>query len=427
MFRKWLFLASLLAGVAMVAGVAMAEDGSVFINYDGVHDDYFGGLAVAPNGNIFVGGAHNSPTGQFMAVSLLPTGDLDPSFGGGIVITSVGSKDNGASTALVQPDGKRILAGSAFTKNKYNFALVRYNINGTLDRTFGSNGSVTTSVSGGNDEIAGIALQPADGKILATAFWGSQTVRYTSRGALDTTFGIKGIVVNSFPGGLMGQNRAVALQGSSIIVGSDVFPPRNPFALFRYDERGRLDTTFGNNGITRSPSFSGQSGVNALAVALDGSIFAAGFYGGDDVLPAGPMLVKFTPQGQLDTTFGEPVDPTDPMSEERTGYVLLGHLTGQACFFAMKLQLNGQVVAAGKWNAGGAVVARFNADGTLDTTFNGTGFFTQILPFYVYWDGMVVEPDGRIVIAGQGTNAQGTIVGIWVQRYNTDGTLDVTF
>jgi uncharacterized delta-60 repeat protein len=84
------------------------------------------------------------------------------------------------------------------------------------------------------------------------------------------------------------------------------------------------------------------------------------------------------------------------------------------------------VVAAGSWKPRGAVVARFNPNGTLDTTFNGTGFLTQALLFDVYWGGMVVQPDGRIVIAGYGANG-GTLVGTWVQRYNTDGTLDTTF
>lgn len=218
MFKKWFLLTSVVAGIALLAGIAVAEfsntSGSVFINYDGVNNDYAGGLAVAPNGDIFVGGSILPPSNleTCMAASLLSTGDLNTLFGGGIVATNVNPNyPSFARTCVVQPaDGKLILGGGAtyytgkikgVPQTKTDFALVRYNTNGTLDSTFGSKGIVTTAVTSTcNDQIMSIVLQP-DGKIVAIGYTAggtppyiAQMVRYTSLGALDTKFGKNGIV-----------------------------------------------------------------------------------------------------------------------------------------------------------------------------------------------------------------------------------------
>ena len=122
-------------------------------------------------------------------------GDLDPTFGvGGRVVSSFGAGLDAASAVAIQPDGKIVIAGSAFNGD---FLLARYNPGGTLDPSFGTGGLVTTDF-GGSDGAVAISLRQG-GKILvagATTPVGGQmafaAARYNADGTLDTTFGVGG-------------------------------------------------------------------------------------------------------------------------------------------------------------------------------------------------------------------------------------------
>ena len=244
--------------------------GSVFLNYDGVNNDGAGGLAVAPNGDIFVGG-NIAPSSNltFMAASLLSTGDLNTSFGGGIVATNVNPNyPSFARTCAVQPNGKLILGGAAtyytgkikgVPQTKTDFALVRYNTNGTLDSTFGSKGIVTTAVTSTcDDEIFSIVLQPLDGKIVAIGYTLGGPHVYSANGAIHLTRSARYKIWKErhcddflFPPGLLSEATAVALQStSSIIVGirSGFGAGVETYAVYRYTSTGQLDTTFGAGG-----------------------------------------------------------------------------------------------------------------------------------------------------------------------------------
>lgn len=128
-------------------------------------------------------------------------GDLDPTFGaGGKVITDLGG-DGGISAIAIQPDGKIVAAGSAsFRFSPSNFALARYNTDGSLDPVFGVGGTVITNLSG-NAGAAAVAIEP-DGKIVAAGYATSEDtfydfalVRYDRDGTLDSTFGADGKVI----------------------------------------------------------------------------------------------------------------------------------------------------------------------------------------------------------------------------------------
>ena len=124
-------------------------------------------------------------------------GVLDPSFGaGGKVTTAIGAGSDDAEALALQPDGKIVVAGtSSGAFNNLDFAVARYNPNGSLDPTFGAGGKVTTAIGTANDGVRGVVLQP-DGKIVAAGFsvgGGSldfALVRYNANGFLDTSFGI---------------------------------------------------------------------------------------------------------------------------------------------------------------------------------------------------------------------------------------------
>ena len=160
-----------------------------------------------------------------------------------------------------------------------DFALARYNSNGTLDTTFGTGGKVTTDFSGNHDWANGLAIQ-SDGKILtagvaydATGNWDFALARYNSDGTLDATFGLDGKVTTEL-GGRFDEAYALALQPDGKIVAAGV--ARRDFAFARYNPDGTLDASFGIGG-TVTIDFSGSSDVaSAIAIQSDGRIVAAG-------------------------------------------------------------------------------------------------------------------------------------------------------
>jgi len=177
----------------------------------------------------------------------------------------------------IQGDGRIVAAGWCCIDNSRDFALIRYNTDGSLDTTFDGDGRVRTDF-GGNDTGQGVAIQ-GDGKIVAAGFAGFGAValaRYNADGSLDPTFGGDGMVTRE-PGGA----NAVAIQrgGKIVTAGSGA-----DFVVDRYNIDGSIDTTFGGDGRV-STDFAGSSDhSNAVAIQADGKIVAAGtaFVGTND-------------------------------------------------------------------------------------------------------------------------------------------------
>jgi uncharacterized delta-60 repeat protein len=250
-----------------------------------------------------------------------PSGRLDPSFGrGGKVLTDFsgsGSSDE-AEDLAIQSDGKLVAAGSfCCGSGGADFALARYKLkpDGTLDKSFGSSGKVTTDFGGAYDAALAVAIQ-SGGKIVAVGVSDASgssdfaLARYNSDGTLDTGFGSAGKVTTDFSGsGSTDQATAVAIQsdGKIVAVGlSDVICcGTGNFALARYNSDGTLDTGFGSTGKVTT-DFSGSDSNDwayALAIQSDAKIVAGGFSnaGGNFEDFA---LARYTPDGTLDATFG---------------------------------------------------------------------------------------------------------------------------
>jgi uncharacterized delta-60 repeat protein len=164
-------------------------------------------IAVLPDGRLVAAGwaANAEQPAAFAVARYLPWGELDPSFGGGHVETSIGADDDVAFALAVQPDGRLIAGGYAAGGGTSEFAMVRYDPDGHLDRGF-SGGTVTTPVSGRYDAVNAVLVQP-DGRIVAAGVANSDGIpalaiaRYEARGGLDRTFGRDGTVVVPMGGG----------------------------------------------------------------------------------------------------------------------------------------------------------------------------------------------------------------------------------
>jgi uncharacterized delta-60 repeat protein len=238
-------------------------------------------------------------------------GDLDPTFGSGGKVTTdfAGGSDVAIGVAL-QPDGKIVAAGSATPKATIfsDFALARYNPDGSLDATFGSGGKVTTEFTGGSDRASAVALQP-DGKIVAagTAFTGTSynvaLARYNPDGSLDATFGSGGKVTTEFTGNF-DQANAVALQpnGKIVAAGNTGAGTSHDFALARYNPDGSLDATFGSGGKVTTDFTGGSDQATALSLQPNGKIVAAGTASTGTILEF--ALVRYKKHGGLDPSFG---------------------------------------------------------------------------------------------------------------------------
>jgi len=344
-------------------------------------------------------------------------GSLDLSFGGtGIVTTDMaGSSDEGKSVAI-QADGKIVVAGSSNNGSDYDFALVRYNADGTLDTTFGSSGKVITPIGSSDDEAHSVTIQ-IDGKIVVAGSSNNGSdydfalVRYNTDGTLDNTFGINGKVIT--PVGSY-HDRAFALviqtNGKIVAVGYSYDGAPADFTAIRYNSDGTLDSTFGTGGIVTTPVCSLYDAAQAVAIQTDGKIVAAG--GSDNGSDYDFALVRYNTDGTLDNTFG-------------TDGIVITDIGSIDYAIAMVIQVDEKIVLAGYSYIDIAVV-RYNTDGTLDNTF-GTGG-QVITPVGGYSDAaqaVAMQTDGKIVAAGGSSN--GSDFDISLVRYNTNGTLDTTF
>ncbi|MFH0867129.1 MAG: delta-60 repeat domain-containing protein [Bacteroidota bacterium] len=350
-------------------------------------------------------------------------GSLDLTFGGiGYVTTSVTKGNNYGQSVSVQPDGKIVVAGYSAENSDYDFALVRYNTNGQLDSSFGTEGKVITSVGKSNDQAYIVLVQP-DGKIIATGFttasFGSHDfalVRYNINGTFDSTFGKNGLVI-SYIRSFDDEIYTATLQpDGKIIVGGCSYDSLNAdFVIARYNTDGTFDSTFGKNGVIITPVGLSDDKVFALAQQNDGKIIAAGnTVNGSYTYFA---IVRYNADGTTDNSFGKNGISVTPFGK---GYNYANSLS---------IQTDGKIVIAGySYNESNDdfLIARYNTEGILDNSFGKEGIvITDIGGFNDAIEAVVIQSDGKIVVAGYSAN--NTYIDFAVARYNINGVIDHSF
>ena len=398
-------------------------------------------LAVGPDGEIVLAGfSHNGTHDDFALVRYTTTGALDTGFGAsGKVTTAAGfGVDYGYGVAL-QPDGKIVMVGDVTSGAATDFGLTRYNPDGTVDTGFGTGGKVTTDFnSGATDYGAVVAVQP-DGKIVVAGRSNKGTAkdfalaRYNPDGSLDTGFGTGGKVTTDFGSG---EDRpyAIAVQpdGKIVVAGYAYNGSDNDFALARYTSLGALDTSFDSDGKVTTALGTGNDRIRAIAVQSDGKIVAAGGIGGNF------GVARYTTAGALDTTFGGDADNNNTPD----GYITTALSTGDDTALGVAFGPGGKIVAAGAAIVAGDydfALARYTTAGALDTTFGGDadnnntpdGYITTAMSSHrdiAY--GLVLQDDGKIVIAGWAGNTAGGAarpLDFALARYTAAGALDTAF
>ena len=367
----------------------------------------------------------------FVRISSAATdGDLDPAFGsGGKVTTDFSNRSNGANAIALQSDGKIVVVGDALSaQGPPDICVARYNTDGSLDPSFGTGGRVTTDFAGLSDVGFAIVVQP-DGKILvagaanqAGTSFDFALVRYNSNGSLDSTFGAGGKVTTDFNSGL-DQATSVGLQADGKIVLAGFATAGDAHtALARYNTNGTLDPTFGDlgNGKVVTNINNTRDFANALAIQADGKIVV----GGSTLTTAGAFvmfsLARYTASGILDPAFGS--------GGKVTTQVVSGDGEDDA-IFALAIQIDGRIIAAGQANFSQDFgMVRYLANGSLDTSFGTNGIVTT--DFNGTTDrakAIALQIDGKIVLAGAANLTTGSTGDFGLTRYNPNGSLDATF
>jgi len=403
--------------------------GKVTTNIGTVGADNRGNAAaIQSDGKIVVAGATtsgNASNSQFAVVRYNANGSLDSSFGsGGVVATDITNREDYANAVVVQPDKKIVIAGSAHGRDD-DFAVVRYNSNGSLDTAFGSGGKVITNFGLGygnfdNDVARALLLQGSKIVVVGysnsfnygqgTSSSGFAMVRYNANGSVDTTFGDNGKEFTPMAGLDVRANAAVLqTDGKIVAAGTN----SSDFVVARFESNGNLDTTFGTAGVTKT-DFHGKSDVaNALLLQRDGKFVATGSAGNNSIDIA---LARYNANGSLDTTFD---------SDGKVSFDALGN-TDEA--HAIAIQGDSKIVVAGLGRTGvdfTSIAVRFNANGSVDSTFDSGLVFADFDGYDDYFRALAIQGDGKIVAAGFANGSAN--FDVTVARFNTNGVRDAGF
>lgn len=355
-----------------------------------------------------------SRVGDYVIVRFNQNGSSDNNFGSEAVVATVfGGNLSLENSIAIQQDGKIIASG--FDTDPSNFEtlqVARYNTDGSLDNTFDNDGKLVGTFVQGDTKFNASAVQ-SDGKVVAAGytFNGTNAVfllaRYTNDGVLDNSFGLNGIQTTDITPGAASIVNSVAIQPDGKIVAAG---EGNGLAVARYNSDGSLDNSFNGNGYTIINTIS-AAGHGSLALQADGKIVigCTNFQVNSSYNFA---VVRLNSNASLDTSFNH-------------SGIRITNFSLQANSNSIAIQNDGKIVQAGTaydsispGSIRGFAIVRYNVNGSLDNSFGNNGqqlslFGSNLFDAYC----MAIQPDGKIVVAGN--NA--------VARYKTNGQLDSSF
>lgn len=394
-------------GISLSAPAALAGAGSLDPTFggDGRVTTDFGSpeedaraLALQPDGKIVVIASSTDPEDFFITDFLLrydSGGALDPSFDGDGLLVLSNMRPNALA---IQSDGKIVVAGTRLN----DFAVVRVNADGTSDTTFSDDGLATADFNGGQDAALALALRP-NGKVIVVGSTAPDfdardfaIARFNSDGTLDLSFSGDGLQRTSLFGFNESANAvAVQLNGKIVVAGTTDGRTLDSldFGIVRYRADGTRDPLFSQDGRVRT-SFSVHDEAFDVGLQADGKILVGGSAGG----PAGTnfALARYTPRGRLDATFSK-------NGKQQTDFS-----GGDDEAHGIAIQGNGRIVLAGsaapprRPDDADFGLARYRPNGNLDLSFSVDG--KQRTRFGTnhqdYGFDAALQSNGRIVVVG---------------------------
>lgn len=369
-------------------------------------------------------------------------GDLDASFDGdGIVITDNDMNDDSIRDLLVLPDGKIIAVGTSLVSSSSSrqAVIVRYNSNGSIDSTFGTNGKIIISSVDLNES----ALL-TNGKIVLVGFVGTSptfdfyVARLNPDGSFDTTFNGTGAVILDLRATSDSASSVKIQTDGKIVVGGRAARTSSgsssDFSIVRLNSDGSLDTTFDGDGKVFTP-LQETAGILSLTIQPDGKIVAVGEAFMLETSSGNPIgsfaTVRYNPNGSVDTTFnGNGIAFTQFVSNGSPGG------TRQNTPDAVIVRTGGKILVVGTTSSccgpqplSQVAMIQYNPDGSLDSSFGIAGK-TQI-GFSTYpttsANDAAIQADNKIVITGFALPNINASLQAVVGRFNANGWPDPTF
>ncbi len=330
---------------------------------------------------------------------------------------------------IIQDDQKILGIGLSFDDNYYSSVyVIRFMPDGSVDSEFGVNGIFRYELD--FEALAYSGVINSDGKIILV---GSTTnyidyrmllIQLNSDGTLDSSFGEDGVVTASI--GLADefqsdQASAIALDSNENILICGFSLDENSSArpvVLRFSQDGVLDTTFGESGVATIPISNAENTFDCVAVQPDGKIIAAGHYA-NDILWYVALVVRFNVDGTLDTTFGN------------EGIVKYSYSDVDDEVYDMVIAPDGKIILAGfsgsqdyNYNT---LLMRLTSDGVLDSTFGVDGIVAEDNGSFDIAEDVTLLEDGRILIAGTSGEAPPGMSNMAAWIYQSDGSPDMSF
>ena len=363
----------------------------------------------------------------FVSVALAASGDLDTTFSAdGMVETDFGSNTaDGARAVAVQSNGRIVVVGYTGPNNASDFFIARYTQNGTLDTSFSGDGKQTTNFDA-NDVAWAVAIQ-SDGKIVVSGFacdvaysdCSVAIARYHPNGSLDTTFSGDGKQTAKIGTNKSQSIGGLALQtdGKIVVAGLTDIGSSVDFAVFRFNSNGSFDTSFSGDGQLSFGFGNGRSDTaTSLALQSDGKIVLGGRSADSGNTSMDFAIARVTSTGGLDSTF----------SGDGKQMINFGASTFSGAN-TIAVDGNGKIVIGGSKKLNSVTVlalARLNTNGALDATFNGSGKVIVNLPGPTDIAHKLLFDGTKIVVAGETRPAS---VDFALLRFNANGSLDTSF
>jgi len=356
------------------------------------------------------GGVTSNPPGGFMAARYTPDGVLDTSFGSnGLTIIHFTVGVGTCNAMAIQSDDKIVLTGYGFKgifNPTYYILTARLNANGSIDSSFGKNGTVITANVGINAYAVSIQT---DDKIVISGFnsFSFVTFRLLPDGSMDKNFGTDGVVTTSFGNWASASANVIRPDGKILVGGGNSYES----LLARYSPDGSLDNSFGNNGQVETDLTEYNEGITDMILQPDGKILTCGIQTFQSTDTA--IIARYMPNGSLDESFGE-----KGLVKARLDY--------SSKAFRLKLQDDGKLIVAG-YNIldndahEHFLVLRFNNNGSVDSSFGDNGHqVTEVSSLYDGATGIVIQNDNKIVLCGSAYDYNAGGYGIALVRYYGD-------
>jgi uncharacterized delta-60 repeat protein len=406
-----LALGGLTATYLALAGIAAAAPGDLDADFNGsgllslrVGDSESAAFAVVQqiDGKLVLAGwGDDSNNAGFMVARVEEGGIPDSTFGiDGVAFADFSEMADIASAAIQQTDGKLVLVGSASTSaGSFDIALARFNIDGTLDASFGNGGKATLDIGGSHDSARGLVEQPggkyviAGSAIAAGGLYQLVFARFNVDGSLDRSFGTDGTTLVDFGSGTESFASGLAqLPGGTLVgVGSVSGPTGWDVGIARVTMNGALDPSFDGDGLLTVDNNGNIDQAFAVAIQPDHAIVVAGVTAADAEISVNyALLLRVNNDGSVDNSFVAGALPDTILN-------------------SIVVQEDGKLVATGaRATIDGAedlILTRFNSDGALDTTYGVDGVATadfgerDIAPFSS-GSALIRQTDGKYVATG---------------------------